>query len=157
RLVVPGFGPDQLRFTAALTRIVFPAQICFFLGGLMMSTLYVRNHFLIPALGPVVYNVFIIAGGIIGAAVRGSQQGIYGLCWGVLAGAFVGNVLMQGIMMKRVGVRYMPSLNIRHPGVVKVGKLMLPVLLGLSLTQLHAILSRPFASHQPPGSITWLD
>jgi putative peptidoglycan lipid II flippase len=158
-LVVPGFrdNPAQLDLTVSLTRIVFPAQICFFLGGLMMSTLYVRNEFLVPALGPVVYNIFIIAGGILGAATMGAEEGIYGLCWGVLAGAFIGNVLMQAVMMRRVGVHYRPSLNVRHPGVVRVAKLMLPVLLGLSLTQLHAILSKPFGSYLPDGSITWLD
>ncbi|HEV8573326.1 MAG TPA: lipid II flippase MurJ, partial [Dehalococcoidia bacterium] len=48
-------------------------------------------------------------------------------------------------------------LDVRHPGVVKVAKLMLPVLLGLSITQLHAILSRPFGSFLPEGSITYLD
>jgi putative peptidoglycan lipid II flippase len=156
-LLVRGFQPDQLNLTAALTRIVFPAQLCFFLGGLMMSTLYVRNHFLVPALGPVVYNLFVIAGGIAGNYAWGPRQGVFGLAWGVLAGAFIGNVVMQGMMMKRVGVSYRASLNVRHPGVIKVTKLMLPVLLGLSITQLHAIISRPFASYLAHGSITWLD
>src|SRR5687768_16915957 len=53
KLLAPGFEPDKLALTVSLTRIIFPAQICFFVGGLMMATLYVRNHFLMPALGPV--------------------------------------------------------------------------------------------------------
>src|SRR5437763_4391959 len=36
--LMPGFQQPEVQLTAALTRIVFPAQLCFFLGGLMMST-----------------------------------------------------------------------------------------------------------------------
>lgn len=153
----PGFTPEKLALTASLTRIILPAQVFFFLGGLMMSTLYARNHFLMPALGPVVYNTAIIIGGAIGGAMFGGQTGIYGLAWGVLIGAFIGNVLMQVWTMRRIGVKYTPSLDVRHPGVIKVAKLMLPVLLGLSLPQLCVILTRPFASDLGDGPITWLD
>jgi putative peptidoglycan lipid II flippase len=153
----PGFTPQKLALAVSLTRIILPAQIFFFVGGLMMSTLYARNHFLMPALGPVVYNIAIIIGGMIGGALFGSYWGIYGLAWGVLVGAFLGNVVMQVWTMRRVGVRYRPSLDVRHPGVVKVAKLMLPVLLGLSLPQLCVILTRPFASMLGDAPITWLD
>lgn len=153
----PGFPPEKLALTVSLTRIILPAQIFFFLGGLMMSTLYARNHFLMPALGPVVYNIAIIIGGMIGGATLGSYWGIYGLAWGVITGAFIGNVLMQIWTMRRIGVRYKPSLEVKHPGVVKVAKLMLPVLLGLSLPQICMILTRPFASALGDGPITWLD
>ena len=155
--LVWGFPPEKLALTASLTRIIFPAQLFFFAGGLMMSTLYVRGDFLMPALGPVVYNIVIIAGGVIGGAFFGSYQGIFGLAWGVVVGAFLGNVVMQLWALRRAGVRYRPSLEIRHPGVIRVAKLMLPVLLGLSLPQLCVILSRPFASELEQGTISWLD
>lgn len=155
--LTPGFDAAKLDLTVALTRIVFPAQICFFLGGLMMSTLYARNQFLIPALGPVIYNLGIIAGGAIGGAFFGPRVGVYGLAWGVVAGALVGNVLLQVWAMRRFGARYRFSLRVSHPGVVKAAKLMLPVLLGLSLPQLCSILSTPFASDLGDGPITWLD
>jgi putative peptidoglycan lipid II flippase len=155
--VAPGFDGNQLQLTASLTRIIFPAQLCFFLGGLMMGTLYARKHFLMPALGPVVYNVAIIIGGVVGGALYGRQFGIYGLAIGVVTGAFIGNILMQIWAMRRIGVHYHPSFDYRHPGVVKVAKLMLPVLLGLSLPQLHMIIASWFASFLRHGSITWLD
>jgi putative peptidoglycan lipid II flippase len=155
--IAPGFHGDQLQLTANLTRIIFPAQLCFFLGGLMMGTLYARKHFLMPALGPVVYNAAIIAGGIVGGALYGRYWGVYGLAVGVIAGAFIGNILMQVWAMRRIGVQYSPSFDYRHPGVVKVVKLMLPVLLGLSLPQLHLIIACWFASFLRHGTITWLD
>lgn len=156
RPLAPGFAEEKLRLAASLTRIVLPAQLCFFLGGLMMSTLYARQHFLIPALGPLVYNIAIIVGGAVGGAVFGPVTGVYGLAWGVLAGAFVGNIVMQGWAVSRLGMRYRPSLELRHPGVAKVAKLMAPVLLGLSLPQLCVILTTPFASGFGDGPVTWL-
>src|SRR5262245_11763828 len=101
--VAPGFRGDQLALTASLTRIIFPAQLCFFLGGLMMGTLYARKHFLMPALGPVVYNIAIIVGGAVGGALYGPVYGIYGLAVGVLVGAVTGNIVMQIWAMRRVG------------------------------------------------------
>src|SRR5207248_2172544 len=73
------------------------------------------------------------------------------------SGAFIGNILMQIWAMRRIGVRFRPSFDYRHPGVVKVTRLMLPVLLGLSLPQLHMIIASWFASFLAHGSITWLD
>lgn len=156
RFIAPGFGTEKLELTVSLTRIVLPAQLFFFLGGLMMATQYARQHFLMPALGPLVYNFGIIIGGIIGGAMFGPVLGIYGLAWGVLVGAFLGNVVMQIQAMRRVGVRYTWSLEWRHEGVIRVAKLMLPVLLGLSLPQLCVILTTPFASVYGDGPVTWL-
>jgi putative peptidoglycan lipid II flippase len=154
--LAPGFDPKKLDLTVSLTRIVFPAQLFFFLGGLMMSTLYARNHFLMPALGPLVYNIAIIIGGMIGGALFGPVLGIYGLAWGVVVGSFLGNVVMQLVTMRRIGVRYVPGIDVRHPGVVKVARLMLPVILGLSLPFLCMILTTPFASGLGDGPVTWL-
>lgn len=152
-LIAPGFSDWQLDMTAHLTRIVLPAQICFFLGGLMMATLYVRGHFLVPALGPIIYNLGIIAGGWL----LGGRLGVEGLSWGALAGAIVGNLLLQMAFLRRVGVRYHFSLDFRHPGVVKVGKLVLPVILGLSLPQVFVLINRAFASLLPEGAVSALD
>jgi putative peptidoglycan lipid II flippase len=152
-LIAPGFQPWQLDMTATLTRIVLPAQICFFLGGLMMATLYVRGHFLVPALGPIIYNLGIITGGWL----LGKHLGVAGLSWGALAGAIIGNLLLQMAFLRRVGVRYRFSLNLKHPGVVKVGKLVLPVILGLSLPQVFVLINRAFASLLPPGAVSALD
>ena len=152
-----GFSAEKLSLTASLTRIILPAQICFFLGGLMMGTLYSLGHFRAPALGPLIYNIGIITGGLIGGAYFGSFWGIYGLAWGVLGGAILGNVLLQIVALRRLGVRYRPSFDVRHEGVVRVARLVLPVLLGLSLPQFCLILTRAFASPLGDGPITWLD
>src|SRR5579872_6518774 len=90
-LVNIGFPPEKVAQTVPLTRIVLPAQLCFFLGGLLMGAQYARQKFLIPALGPNIYNLGIIFGGL----VLAHWLHMAGLCWGALIGAIVGNFVLQ--------------------------------------------------------------
>lgn len=132
-LLNPKFSPEAVRDTTILTRILLPAQWCFLVGGLMMGSLYARQRFLVPALGPIVYNTAIILGGLL----LGRRMGLSSMAWGALIGAFLGNIILPLWEMKRIGVRFIPGFDFRHPGVVRVGRLMIPVLLGQSLSQLN--------------------
>jgi|YNPBryBLVA2012_1023415.scaffolds.fasta_scaffold12984_2 putative peptidoglycan lipid II flippase len=144
-LAVPGFAdkPELVNETVALTRIILPCQLFFFLGGLMMGTLESRQRFSARAAGPVIYNIGIIAG----ALILTHWLGIRGLAWGALIGAFSGNIGYTYYCLRREGYEFRPSLNLRHPGVVKVGKLALPVILGLSLPQIDVIINKWFATY----------
>ncbi len=74
KLVSPGFILDeQTRQMASLTRIILPAQAFFFVGGLMMGTLYSKNKFFAPAFGPLVYTLGIIGGGLITAHMHPNE------------------------------------------------------------------------------------
>jgi putative peptidoglycan lipid II flippase len=128
--------------TAQFSRILLPAQWCFFVGGLMMGTLNARKNFLIPAIGPLIYN-----GGIIVGAVFFNRGGttIAPLCWGALLGAFFGNFLLPIAALFRMGAPVKLGFDLSHPGVRKVGELMLPALLGLSLSQLGFWITPTFA------------
>ncbi len=134
-----------------LTRILLPAQICFMLGSLIMGVLNANRQFLIPALGPIIYNVGIITGALIS---RG--HGIEYLTWGALIGAFVGNFALQLAFVFRVGLRFRPSLDLSHPGAMKVWALMLPILLGVSLPNVDQIINKGFASLLSEGAMTAL-
>lgn len=201
RLISPGFIPAQVEQVAYLTRIILPAQAFFFMGGLMMGTLYSRNKFLAPAFGPLIYTVGIIAGGLITAhihhdqlrflhspeivnamrvwanpsdtpqalaakeavrptvemALRVGTPVVSGYSWGALIGAFIGNFCFQLVAMRRIGAKFMFSLDIRHEGARRVFALMLPVILGLSLPQVDVQLNKYFATLLNAGSVTALD
>ena len=83
----------KLYDAARLTRIVLPAQLFFYLGGLLMAVQYARNRFLLPATAPLIYNGGIILGGLL----LGKRLGMEGFAWGVLAGSFVGNFAIQAL------------------------------------------------------------
>lgn len=150
RLLNFGFSDLKVEATVPLTRIVLPSQLCFFLGGLLMGTQYARNRFLIPAIGPLIYNLSIILGGLL----LGGRMGVAGLCWGALSGAIVGNFGLQWWAVWRSGMQFHPSLDWKHPDVMKVWKLMLPVILGLSLPQVSIIINRMFATTLGDGPLS---
>ena len=144
-IAVPGFvssHPELIPLTTLLTRIILPCQLFFFLGGLMMGTLESRQNFKARAAGPVIYNIGIIIGFLLFA----HWFGISGVAVGTLIGAFAGNVIYTFYSLKKEGFQFYPSLNIKHPGVIKVAQLALPVILGLSLPQIDVIINRWFAS-----------
>ncbi len=144
RLVNPGFSAHEgkIAATVPLTRIVLPAQICFFMGGLMMGTQNARGKFFIPSLGPIIYNLGIILGGVVLAPWLGMQ----GLCWGALFGAITGNFALQLWAVARGGMQFKVSFDWRDPDVMKVWKLMLPVILGVALPQVSIWINRAFSS-----------
>ncbi len=145
-----GFSDATVNLSVPLTRVLLPAQMFFFMGGLMMGVLYSRKSFLIPAMGPVIYN----AGIIMGAIVLRHWLGIQGLVWGAVAGAFLGNFLIPFIAVLRLGVRIRPSFEVRHPAAMKVWRMLLPIGLGVSLPSIDQMVNKEFASYLGPGNTT---
>ncbi len=140
----PGWDHQRIADVADLTRILLPAQICFFLGGLMMGALQVLRNNLGQAFGPAVYNLGII----VGALFLTARFGVAGLCWGAVGGAIAGNLLLQWIFVRRAGGYFATSVfrNFHHPGARPVWNLMWPILLGLALPQVCPIVNKWFAT-----------
>lgn len=155
QLVVPGLPEETHGLTVAMTRILLPTQLAFFLGGLMFGTMNARRHYTIPGMSPNIYNIGIIFGALVIAQIVPIP--IMGLAWGALTGAIIGNLVIPIYAMGKFGSVYRPSLDIFHPGVVRVFKLMLPVVLGLSLPGVYGLVIRWFASQDHAGVITALD
>jgi len=152
RLLAYGYKAEIIAQVVPLTRIVLPAQLCFFLGGLMMGAQQARGKFLLPGMGPNIYNLGIIAGGLLLI----DHLGTAGLCWGAVAGAVAGNFLLQVWGAHGQGVRFRPSLAWRDPDAVRVWKLMLPVLLGLALPQVSIQLNKVFSTTLGEGPMSAL-
>ena len=102
QLIAPGFGPQEKQRVIFLTRLMLPAQICFYEGSILSAVQYAKGRFVIPSLAPVVYNVMIIVGGLLLA----SRIGMTGFAVGVLAGAISGNLLLQIYGAYRVQAHY---------------------------------------------------
>jgi putative peptidoglycan lipid II flippase len=152
-LISPGFGPAEKARVVFLTRLMLPAQICFYQGSILSAVQYAKGQFLIPSLAPVVYNLSIIAGGVLLAP----RIGITGFSVGVLAGALIGNFLLQVYGARRAGARFSPNLNVRHPGFWLFIKLTIPIMLALSLVFTDDWIMRWFGSSLVAGAISWLN
>lgn len=152
-LLVPGFSPDFAALTVKLTRIMFAQALFMGLSGLSMGILNSYKHFLMPALGSVIYNLLTVVLGWLLAIYF--NLGIMGFSLAVVAGA-VANFAVQFPKLIQLGLKYKFSLNVRHPGVKKVYALMVPVLIGLSVTQLNLFVTQNLASGLPAGMLSAL-
>src|SRR5579863_3130639 len=151
-VIAPGFGPEEKMRVVSLTRLMLPAQFCFYMGGILSAVQYAKGQFVVPSLAPLIYNIGIILFGVL----LSSRMGIAGFAVGVLAGAIAGNFLLQVYGAKRAGAKFLPSLNIRHPGFIMFVKLAIPIMLALSLSFTDDWIIRWFGSYLQPASITWL-
>jgi putative peptidoglycan lipid II flippase len=149
RLLSGGIPEELIPLIVEMTRILLPAQFAFFIGGLMFGTLYARQAFAIPGLGPNVYNLGLIFGAVILGGVL--KLGVVGMAWGALIGAIIGNLIIPLFVMRGLGSRYSVSFDVKHPGVKKVFQLMAPVVLGLSLPGVYDMITRYFGTFYHEG------
>jgi len=145
--------PEFLAQAVHMTRIILPAQLFFFAGGILMAVQFAKEQFWIPALAPLVYNLGIISGGLI----WGPSLGMAGFSWGALTGAFIGNFLIQIIGARKVGLRFKPRFDLRHKDLHRYTLLTLPLMVGLTMVFSMEIFSKFFGSYLPDGGIAWLD
>jgi putative peptidoglycan lipid II flippase len=150
--IAPGFQPAERARLIFLTRLMLPAQVCFYLGSILSAVQYAKAQFVVPSLAPLIYNVGIILGGIL----LSPRIGITGFAVGVLAGAAAGNFLLQIYGARRAGARFSPNLDVGHPGFRLFIKLTIPIMLALSLVFTDDWIIRWFGSYLVPASITWL-
>ena len=152
RHMFSGFSPPQLELCVHLTRILLPAQLFFYVGGVVSAVLLSRRLFLFPAFGPLLYNVAIIAGGVL----LSHRLGISSLAYGALAGSFVGPFLVNAIGAARIGTGYKISFDTRNPAFREWVRLSIPLMLGVSLVTADDWILRYFASGNV-GDITRLN
>lgn len=119
-----GADPDYFNLAVDLTRIALPSILLLGIAGILTSVLYARQAFRLPAFAPAVYNLGII----VAAITLAGPLSIYGLTLGLAFGALV-QVLVQ--LPAYRGLRYVPVIDLGHPGVRLILRLYAPVFLGM--------------------------
>jgi putative peptidoglycan lipid II flippase len=156
-MLAPGLGSSsgraqELRELAVqLTRVMLLSPIMFGVSGMITGILNARQHFVAPALAPLVYNLSII----IGAVFLAAPFGVRGLAAGVVIGS-LGHLLIQLPALRSVGMRWSPTLDLNSPGVREVARLMGPRVIGLAAAQLNFVIVVFFASFVSDEAISAL-
>ena len=151
-VIVPGFTAEQRILVAELMRLNLVSTIIFSISGLVMASLQANQHFLLPAMAPVLYNV----GQIFGALIFVPRFGIYGLVYGVILGATL-HLAIQLPALSRYGFKWTPALDLRNTGLLEALKLLGPRLLTMGGIQLIVIARDYLASHLgQDGAVTSL-
>jgi putative peptidoglycan lipid II flippase len=134
--------PDNVGLAISLTRVLLPAQLFFYIGGLASATLFSRKRFVAAAMAPLLYNL----GTILGGAIFGRRLGVSSLAWGALAGAIVGPFGVQIVAAWRAGMRYRPSLAVRDREFREWILATLPLMIGVTLVTVDDWFIRYFAA-----------
>jgi putative peptidoglycan lipid II flippase len=137
-----GFNAEKAALCVRLTRILLPAQLFFFAGGVFGAVLLVRKQFSVQAVSPLIYGLGTIVGGLLLA----SRIGVSSLAIGTVAGAFFGPFLLNWVFARRAGTRYRPILDTHDEGLREWVRLSLPLMVGVSLVTADAWIIAHFAS-----------
>ena len=143
RTFFPGFSAEKAALCTHMTRILLPAQLCFFSGGVLAAVLLVRKQFAWQAVSPLIYSLGIILGGI----VLHRYLGVSSLAVGALVGAICGPFLLNYIGTHRIGLRLRFHLDWSHPGLREWVRLSVPLMIGVSLVTADTWILSYFASH----------
>jgi putative peptidoglycan lipid II flippase len=140
--LLPGYGPQKAALCVHLTRILLPAQLCFFAGGIFGAVLLVRKQFSVQAVTPLIYGLGTIVGGLL--LVR--RIGVSSLAIGTVAGAILGPFFLNWFFARRAGARYRPILDWHDEGLRDWVRLSLPLMAGISLVTADNWIIAYFAS-----------
>ncbi|RNC29908.1 MAG: putative lipid II flippase MurJ [Candidatus Dichloromethanomonas elyunquensis] len=151
-LQVPGFTPENKALAVYLTRILLLQPVILALSGITMGILNSYKIFWPSAVGTVLYNTCIILFGTLYANPN-NPRSIAGFAFGVVVGA-AANFLVQVPALRRVGLRYYPLIDFKHPGVRKIISLSLPIIIMYTLNQFQVIVNSNLGSALVPGSLT---
>ena len=160
RLMAPDFAqiPGKLGLTQRMTVIMFPFLLLVSLSSLLMGILNTKGYFFIPSLASSCFNLTSIVVGV-GLAFLVPRWG-YPAIEGMAIGTLVGGLSQLGIqvpLLLRQGFRLRPVLDLADPGLRRIGRLILPAIIGLSATQINIFINTNFASRCPEGSVAWLN
>ncbi|MDM8526865.1 murein biosynthesis integral membrane protein MurJ [Anaerolineales bacterium HSG24] len=162
-IIASGFDPATQQLTVSMMRLVLISTTIFSISGLVGAVLNTHNHFVLPALAPIIYNLGIIGG----ALFLVEQFGVYGLIWGTIAGA-LGHLLIQlpGLayfVWRNQSGGQSPSgpvpftLGWHDPSLFEIIRLMGPRIVTIFVIQLNFIIMFNLASYLNEGSVSALD
>jgi len=146
--VIDIFGdPGHDRALAVgLSRVLFPIVALLGVSGIVVGILNSYEHFTVPALSPVFWNLAIIAGLAIGVPQTSSPNGkLYVYAAAILVATFIQVFLPMPWLRGRDG-RLQLVLDWHDPAVREVFRNMVPVTLGLGLINVNAVIDTFFAS-----------
>lgn len=163
--IAPGFTAAQTDATVRLLRLNLISTLIFSLSGLVMAGLQANQHFLLPALAPILYDLGQILGTIFLAPKEGYQiggitlpafgLGVDGLVYGVIIGAAL-HLLIQLPGLIKYNFKWSPKIDLHDPETRKVFRMMAPRLISMFCVQMIFLAQDNFASRLEIGSVTAL-
>jgi putative peptidoglycan lipid II flippase len=154
-LFAPGFDDQLTDLTVNLAQLMFPIVLLLGLSGLVVGVLNSFEHFAVPAIAPLFWNLVIIATLVALTPAFEGDDRIYAYAIGILLGTIV-QLLLPLPWLRKTGFRLTREFDWRDERVMRVLKLMLPVTLGIGLINFNLSVDSIFAtliSDEAPAAI----
>jgi putative peptidoglycan lipid II flippase len=145
--------PDRFALAADMLRWTFPYLFFVSLTALFSGVLNSYGSFVVPAVTQVIMNVVMIVFAV-WIAPHTSSPGVT-LAVGVFASGLL-QLLFQLPAVMKLKLFRLPRWKPAAEGVRRIGKLMLPGIVGSSMAQVSLLLDTQIASFLITGSIAWL-
>lgn len=145
-----GLSPPFRTLATDLLRLVLPAVVFLSLASVLTGALYALRRFALPAFTAAALNAAVV----LVALALGRRYGVRSMALGMVAGAIL-QVVLQLPGMRDARLRFIIDLS--HPAVRRIGRLYLPILIGLVVDTLAQLLSYNLASRIGDSSISWME
>lgn len=149
--------PETFKLTVAMTRIILPAQLFFYLGGLLVGVLNTFKRFGASGWTGATYNMVAV---VVAVPLYLVTRNPLMFAWGILIGAFAGNFLLPFIATNAAPRGQRPRFRFRFepndPAVRRFFILALPIMFGVSLPVVDQWVVGFFASSFDSGTLTHL-
>ncbi|MGI6250499.1 MAG: murein biosynthesis integral membrane protein MurJ [Anaerolineaceae bacterium] len=161
--VAPGFTAEQIDLTAELMRLNLVATLIFSISGLVMAGLQANQHFLLPALAPLLYSLGQIFGALVLAPTEpitfgpirfpALGMGVQGLVYGVIIGALM-HLLIQVPGLIKYHFKWKPVIDLKSEDTRKVLRLMVPRVLSMFCIMMIFNIQDNLGSRLPEGTVS---
>ncbi len=159
-LMAPDFSlvAGKIKLTTDLTLIMFPFLTLVSVSALFMGILNTRGYFFVPAMASSCFNLssIVIGGGLALLMPAWGGIPIYGMAVGTLLGG-LSQLGIQWPLIRKMGLKLRPRIDLSDPGLRRIGRLIVPAVIGLSATQINIFVNTNFASRCAEGSVAWLN
>lgn len=150
KVFAPGFDDATHNIAVNLLRITMPTVVFTVITDIITGILNVRKQLVLPCLG-----VYFLQLTIIGTLVfLHGKYGIQTACYGQVVGSLLQMTYLCLIAYKVY--HYKPSFDFKSPEVIKAVKMSGPVIWGISIAEVNAMVNRMVGSLLIVGSISAL-
>ena len=147
-----------------MTRTMFPFLLLVALAAQAMGVLNASNKFGVPAMASTFFNIGSVGFGVVLGIWLGPSlhlTRIEGMAIGVVLGGAL-QLVWQLPALYRLGFRFRVAFDWKHPGLVRIFRLMVPAILGNAAVQINVMVNTNFAStiadpvRGMDGPVSWL-
>lgn len=151
-VLTPGFSPDKIIIAAQFLRWQILIIIFVVINELMSGVYYAKGYFAVPFLNKIVSPLITIFYVLCFSRLLNVKS----LIFASLTAMFVQTLILSFGFIKRKDFFYTLSFDFFNPAIVKMSKLMLPIVLGMVFYRIIPIFDSFFVSSLPEGGLSYI-